>query len=92
MAQEELHQQVQHLASCRLRFSFLAAIPSVEQECEKAHFTDRYEADIGCLSFMMGDFGTVIKEAREALSQKELPQKYKNFLRVSYSFDRADRY
>ena len=30
-------------------------------------------------SFMMGDFDTVIKEAREALSQKELPQKYKNF-------------
>ena len=30
-------------------------------------------------SFMMGDFDTVIEEAREALSQKELPQKYKNF-------------
>ena len=30
-------------------------------------------------SFMMGDFDIVIKEAREALSQKELPQKYKNF-------------
>lgn len=30
-------------------------------------------------SFMMGDFDAVIKEAREALSQKELPQKYKNF-------------
>ncbi|MBS5754891.1 MAG: hypothetical protein KHW51_09020, partial [Streptococcus parasanguinis] len=28
---------------------------------------------------MMGDFDAVIKEAREALSQKELPQKYKNF-------------
>ena len=42
LAQEELYQQVQHLAPCRLRFSFLAAIPSVEQECEKAHFTDRY--------------------------------------------------
>lgn len=33
-------------------------------------------------SFMMGDFDAVIEEAREALSQKELPQKYKNFLRV----------
>ena len=30
-------------------------------------------------SFMVGDFDTVIKEAREALSQRELPQKYKNF-------------
>ena len=30
-------------------------------------------------SFMMGDFDTVIKDAREALGQKELPQKYKNF-------------
>lgn len=30
-------------------------------------------------SFMMGDFDTVIKDAREALSQTELPQKYKNF-------------
>ena len=30
-------------------------------------------------SFMMGDFDTVIKEAREAISQRELPQKYKNF-------------
>ena len=30
-------------------------------------------------SFMMGDFDTVIKEAREALSQKDCPQKYKNF-------------
>lgn len=30
-------------------------------------------------SFMMGDFDAVIKEAREALSQKGLPQKYKNF-------------
>lgn len=30
-------------------------------------------------SFMMGDFDTVIKDAREALSQAELPQKYKNF-------------
>ena len=30
-------------------------------------------------SFMMGDFDTVIKESREAISQKELPQKYKNF-------------
>ena len=29
-------------------------------------------------SFMMGDFDAVIKEAREALSQKELLQKYKN--------------
>ena len=28
---------------------------------------------------MMGDFDAVIEEAREALSQKELPQKYKNF-------------
>lgn len=34
-------------------------------------------------SFMMGDFDAVIEEAREALSQKELPQKYKNFLRVT---------
>ena len=39
-----------------LDFSFLAAIPSVEQECEKAHFTDRYEADIGCLFFYDGRF------------------------------------
>lgn len=30
-------------------------------------------------SFMMGDFDAVIKEARESLSHKELPQKYKNF-------------
>ena len=30
-------------------------------------------------SFMMGDFDIVIKEAREAISQRELPQKYKNF-------------
>ena len=30
-------------------------------------------------SFMMGDFDAVIKEAREALSQKDLLQKYKNF-------------
>ena len=30
-------------------------------------------------SFMMGDFNTVIKEAREALSQTDYPQKYKNF-------------
>ena len=30
-------------------------------------------------SFMMGDFDVVIKDAREAISQKELPQKYKNF-------------
>ena len=30
-------------------------------------------------SFMMGDFDTVITDAREALSQKELSQKYKNF-------------
>ena len=30
-------------------------------------------------SFMIGDFDTVIKDSREALSQKELPQKYKNF-------------
>ena len=30
-------------------------------------------------SFMMGDFDTVIKESTEAISQKELPQKYKNF-------------
>lgn len=30
-------------------------------------------------SFMMGDFDAVIKEAREALSQTALPQKYKNF-------------
>ena len=30
-------------------------------------------------SFMMGDFDDVIKEAREAISQKKLPQKYKNF-------------
>ena len=30
-------------------------------------------------SFMMGDFDAVIKDAREALSQDELPQKYKNF-------------
>lgn len=30
-------------------------------------------------SFMMGDFDAVIKDAREALSQTELPQKYKNF-------------
>ena len=30
-------------------------------------------------SFMMGDFDAVIEEARGALSQKELPQKYKNF-------------
>ena len=30
-------------------------------------------------SFMMGDFDTVIKEAREALSQTDYPQKYKNF-------------
>ena len=30
-------------------------------------------------SFMMGDFDIVIKEAREALSQKDCPQKYKNF-------------
>lgn len=30
-------------------------------------------------SFMMGDFDTVIKDAREALSQTELPQKYNNF-------------
>ena len=29
--------------------------------------------------FMMGDFDTVIKEAREALSQTDYPQKYKNF-------------
>ena len=27
-------------------------------------------------SFMMGDFDIVIKEAREALSQKDCPQKY----------------
>ena len=30
-------------------------------------------------SFMMGDFDAVIKGAREAISQTELPQKYKNF-------------
>ena len=30
-------------------------------------------------SFMMGDFDTVIKEAREVLSQTDYPQKYKNF-------------
>lgn len=30
-------------------------------------------------SFMMGDFDIVIKEAREALSQTDCPQKYKNF-------------
>ena len=30
-------------------------------------------------SFMMGDFDTVIKEAREALSRTDYPQKYKNF-------------
>jgi len=30
-------------------------------------------------SFMMGDFDTVIKEAREAISQTDYPQKYKNF-------------
>lgn len=29
--------------------------------------------------FMMGDFDAVITDAREALSQTELPQKYKNF-------------
>ena len=28
---------------------------------------------------MMGDFDIAIKEAREALSQKDCPQKYKNF-------------
>ena len=28
---------------------------------------------------MMGDFDTVIKEAREAISQTDCPQKYKNF-------------
>ena len=28
---------------------------------------------------MMGDFDTVIKEAREALSRTDYPQKYKNF-------------
>ena len=32
---------------------------------------------------MMGDFDTVIKEAREALSQTDYPQKYKKlFLKV----------
>lgn len=30
-------------------------------------------------SFMMGDFDIVIMEAREALSQTDCPQKYKNF-------------
>ena len=30
-------------------------------------------------SFMIGDFDAVIKEAREALSQSDCPQKYKNF-------------
>ena len=30
-------------------------------------------------SFMMGDFDAVIKDAREAISQTELPQKYRNF-------------
>lgn len=30
-------------------------------------------------SFMMGDFDTVIKESREALSQTDYSQKYKNF-------------
>lgn len=29
-----------------------------------------------------GDFDVVIKDAREAISQTELKQKYKNFLRV----------
>ena len=30
-------------------------------------------------SFMMGEFDTVIKETRDALSQADCPQKYKNF-------------
>lgn len=30
-------------------------------------------------SFMMGDFDAVIKEAREAINQKDYPQKYTNF-------------
>ena len=70
---------MQHLAACRLRFSFLAAIPSVEQECEKAILQIDMKLTSVAYSFMMGDFDTVIKEAREAISQKELPQKYKNF-------------
>ena len=79
IAQEKLHQQVQHLAPCRLRFSFLAAIPSVEQECEKAISQIDIKLTSVAYSFMMGDFDTVIKEAREALSQTDYPQKYKNF-------------
>ena len=70
IAQEKLHQQVQHLAPCRLRFSFLAAIPSVEQECEKAISQIDIKLTSVAYSFMMGDFDIVIKEAREALSQK----------------------
>ena len=36
LAQEKLHQQVQHLAPCRLRFSFLAAIPQLNKNVKKA--------------------------------------------------------
>lgn len=70
---------MQHLAPCRLRFSFLAAIPSVEQECEKTISQINIKLTSVAYSFMMGDFDTVIKEAREALSQTDYPQKYKNF-------------
>lgn len=57
----------------------MAAIPSVEQECEKAILQIDVRLTSVAYSFMMGDFDTVIKESREAISQKELPQKYKNF-------------
>ncbi len=50
---------------CRLRFSFWQQYLSVEQECEKAHFAviDIKLTSVAYL-FMMGDFDTVIKEAR----------------------------
>lgn len=70
---------MQHLAPCRLRFSFLAAIPSVEQECEKSISQIDMKLTSVAYSFMMGDFDIVIMEAREALSQTDCPQKYKNF-------------
>ena len=53
IAQEKLHQQVQHLAPCRLRFGFLAAIPSVEQECEKAISQIDIKLTSVAYSFMM---------------------------------------
>ena len=80
IAQEKLHQQVQHLAPCRhLDLAFGSKYLLVEQECEKAISQIDIKLTSVAYSFMMEISDTVIKKLREALVRRIIRRNIKLF-------------